>query len=590
MDLSQNALKVLEARYLRRDNKRIIIETPEELFQRVAKCVAYAELLLGKPKDVGYWEEEFFKMMASLDFLPNSPTLMNAGTPMGQLSACFVLPVEDTMEDIFEAVKQMALVQRTGGGTGFSFSKLRPRGSVVASTSGESSGPVSFMKVFDCATEHIKQGGKRRGANMGVLRIDHPDVMEFIKAKLDEGVLRNFNVSIGITDAFMEALKKDKEYELIHPGTGEVVGKLKAKDVFDTIGESAWASGDPGLLFLDSINKKHPVGDLGEIESTNPCGELPLLPHESCNLASINLSHMIEENGGRTGIRWEKLKETVHKAVRFLDNVIEINNFPLPQFEAITKSNRKIGLGVMGFAEMLIKLGIPYNSEGAIKLAEKIMSSIHQEATATSIKLGEKRGVFPNWRKSTYFRQGKKMRNATVTSIAPTGTISIIAGTTSSIEPMFAVAYKRSHVLEEQTLVEINPIFLDYSRRSGFYSDALVEELLHKGSLNNVGRIPEEVKRIFVTALDIHYEQHLRMQAAFQKHVDNSVSKTINMPKEATVEDVKKAYTLAYELGCKGITIFRYGSRTEQVLELGKDEEVFEKEHFSKCDPHACKL
>jgi ribonucleoside-diphosphate reductase alpha chain len=590
MDLSQNAVKVLEARYLRRDNERKIIETPEELFQRVAKCVASAELLFGKPKDVGYWEEEFFDMMTSLDFLPNSPTLMNAGTPMGQLSACFVLPVEDTMEDIFEAVKQMALVQRTGGGTGFSFSKLRPRGSVVASTGGESSGPVSFMKIFDCATEHIKQGGKRRGANMGVLRVDHPDVMEFIKAKLEEGVLRNFNVSVGITGAFLEALKKDSEYELIHPGTREVTGKLKAKDVFDTIGESAWASGDPGLLFLDTINKEHPLSNLGEIEATNPCGELPLLPYESCNLASINLSHMVEEKGSNAGVGWEKLNQIVHKAVRFLDNVIEINNFPLPQVEAITKNNRKIGLGVMGFAEMLIKLGIPYDSEEAIEVAEKIMSSIHQEATKTSMKLGEERGVFPNWGKSTYLKQGKKMRNATVTSIAPTGTISIIAGTTSSIEPMFAVAYKRSHVLEGKTLVEINPVFLEYSRRNGFYSDELIEELPGKGTLKNVDGIPEEVKRIFVTALDIHYEQHLRMQAAFQKHVDNSVSKTINMPKEATVEDVKKSYTLAYELGCKGITIFRYGSKREQVLELGGEEEVFEKEHFSKCDPHACKM
>jgi ribonucleoside-diphosphate reductase alpha chain len=590
VELSQNALRVLEARYLRRDIKRNIIETPEELFQRVAKSIAYAELLLGKPKDVDYWEGEFLRILTSLDFLPNSPTLMNAGTHLGQLSACFVIPVEDTMEGIFEAIKEMALVQRTGGGTGFSFSRLRPKGSVVASTGGESSGPVSFMKIFDSATENIKQGGKRRGANMGVLRVDHPDIMDFITAKLEEGVLRNFNLSVGVTDAFMDALKRDTEYELIHPRTGKTVGRLKARRVFDTIAESAWASGDPGLLFLDAINKGHPLKGLGEIEATNPCGELPLLPYESCNLASINLSHMVEEKDAKTTINWEKLGETTEKAIRFLDNVIEVNDFPLPQFEEITKKNRKVGLGVMGFAEMLIRLGVPYDSEEAIGLAERIMSFVHGEATKASIRLAEERGVFPNWEKSKYHGEGIRMRNTTVTSIAPTGTISIIAGTTSSIEPIFAVAYRRTHVLEGQSLFEINPVFLEYSRKRGFYSDELIEELLEKGTLKNIKKIPEDARRIFVTALEIPYEQHIRIQAAFQKHVDNSVSKTINMPEEATVEDVKRAYILAYELGCKGITIFRYGSRREQVLELGVEEEVFEKEHFSKCDPQACKL
>jgi ribonucleoside-diphosphate reductase alpha chain len=590
MKLSQNAIRVLEARYLRRDSNRRIIETPEELFQRVAKSIAYTELLLGKPKETTYWEEQFFGMLSSLDFLPNSPTLMNAGTPLGQLSACFVLPVEDTMEDIFEAIKQMALIQRTGGGTGFSFSRLRPKGSVVASTGGESSGPVSFMKIFDCATEYIKQGGKRRGANMGVLRVDHPDIMEFITAKLEEGTLRNFNLSVGITDHFMEALKKDTKYELINPQTKKTVRKVKAKEVFDKITESAWASGDPGLLFLDTINKKHPLCEIGEIEATNPCGELPLLPYESCNLGSINLSNMVEEKDNKTSIDWEKLKSTVHKAVRFLDNVIEVNRFPLPQTESVTKNNRKIGLGVMGFAEMLIKLGIPYDSEKAVKTAERVMSFIHQEAVKTSMELAEERGVFPNWHRSTHFRERRKMRNATVTSIAPTGTISIIAGTTSGIEPMFALAYRRTHVLENQSLVEINPIFLDYLREYGLYSDTLVEELVEKGTLKDVKGIPEYLKSLFVTALEIPYEQHIKIQAAFQKYVDNSVSKTINMPEEATVEDVRRAYLLAYELGCKGITVFRYGSRREQVLELGAKEEVFEKEYFSKCDPHACKL
>jgi ribonucleoside-diphosphate reductase alpha chain len=589
VELSQNALKVLEARYLRRDSERRIIETPHELFQRVAKSVAYAEILLGKPNDVDYWEEQFFNIMTSLDFLPNSPTLMNAGTPLGQLSACFVLPVEDTMEDIFGAIKEMALVQRTGGGTGFSFSRLRPRGSVVASTGGESSGPVSFMKIFDSATEHIKQGGKRRGANMGVLRVDHPDIIEFITAKLEEGVLRNFNLSVGVTEAFVEALKKEEEYDLIHPTTKKIVGRLRAKHVFDTIAESAWASGDPGLLFLDIINKTHTLIGFGQIEATNPCGELPLLPYESCNLASINLSHMTEERNGKTVIGWEKLREIVPKAIRFLDNVIEVNNFPLSQVESMTKSNRKIGLGVMGFAEMLIKLGVSYASGEAIILAEKVMSFIQEEASKASMRLAEERGVFPNWGKSTYAMEGRKMRNATLTSIAPTGTISIIAGTTSSIEPMFAIAYRRSHILEGQTLIEINPVFLEYGRRKGFYSDELVEDLLKDGNLKNIIGIPEEVKRIFITALEMPYEQHIKIQAAFQKYVDNSVSKTINIPEDDTVEDVKRAYMLAYELGCKGITIFRYGSKREQVLELGV-EEVFEKEHFSKCDPQACKL
>ncbi|HEX3034294.1 MAG TPA: adenosylcobalamin-dependent ribonucleoside-diphosphate reductase [Thermodesulfobacteriota bacterium] len=590
MELSLNALKILESRYLRRDNKRRIVETPEELFQRVAKGVAYAELLLGKPKYANYWEEEFYKMLASLDFLPNSPTLMNAGTPLGQLSACFVLPVEDTMEDIFEAVKNMALVQRTGGGTGFSFSRLRPKGSVVTSTGGESSGPVSFMKIFNCATEYIKQGGRRRGANMGVLRVDHPDIMDFIRAKLEEGTLRNFNLSVGITDAFMEALKKDNKYDLINPVTKKVSGRLKAKDIFNKITESAWASGDPGLLFLDTINKNHLLNGLGEIEATNPCGELPLLPYESCNLASINLSHMVEEKDDKTGIRWEKLRETVNKAIRFLDNVIEVNHFPLPQVESITKRNRKIGLGVMGFAEMLIRLGVPYDSSKAINLAEKVMSFVYKEAIRTSMKLAEERGTFPNWGKSTYVKSRKKIRNATVTSIAPTGTISIIAGTTSGIEPMFAIAYRRSHVLEDQSLIEINPVFLEYSQRKRFYRDELIEELLEKGSLRNIKKVPEEAKKIFVTALEIPYDHHIKIQSAFQRYVDNSVSKTVNMPEDAAVEDIRRAYILAYELGCKGITIFRYGSKKEQVLELGLGEEVFEKEHFSKCDPQACKV
>ncbi len=590
MELSQNAVKVLESRYLRRDNKRRIIESPEELFQRVARSIAQAEKLFGNKNGVEYWEEEFFRLLTTFEFLPNSPTLMNAGTGLGQLSACFVLPVEDTIEDIFESVKSMALIQRTGGGTGFSFSRLRPKADFVSSTGGESSGPVSFMKIFDSATENIKQGGKRRGANMGVLRVDHPDVIEFINSKLEEGVLRNFNLSVGVTDAFMDALRKDGDYEIINPRTNNVTGKLKAKYVFDTICKASWSCGDPGLLFLDTINKKHPLRFLGEIEATNPCGELPLLPYESCNLASINLSRMTEDVGGEIEISWDRIRKTIHAVTRFLDNTIEVNNFPLFEVGEITKKNRKIGLGVMGFAEMLIKLGISYDSVEAINLAEKVMSFIQRETIRASMKLAEERGCYPNWSKSAHAEEGRKMRNATVSSIAPTGTISIIAGTSASIEPLFAIAYRRSHILENQTLTEMNPVFLEYLKRTGTYDASLVEDLASAGRLSDLEGIPDIVKKIFVTALEISYEQHIRIQAAFQKYVDNSVSKTVNLAEDSEVEDVKNAYLLSYNLGCKGVTIFRQGSRKEQVLELGIDEEPFEREHFSKCDPQACKL
>jgi ribonucleoside-diphosphate reductase alpha chain len=590
MELSQNAVKVLESRYLRRDSKRRIIESPEKLFQRVAKSIAQAEKVFGNKKGVGYWEDEFFRLLTSFDFLPNSPTLMNAGTNLGQLSACFVLPVEDTIEDIFESVKAMALIQRTGGGTGFSFSRLRPKSDFVSSTGGESSGPVSFMKIFDCATENIKQGGKRRGANMGVLRVDHPDIIEFVNSKLGEGVLRNFNLSVGVTGAFMDALRRDGYYELINPNTNKVRGKLKAKHVFDTICKAAWSSGDPGLLFLDTINRKHPLRYLGEIEATNPCGELPLLPYESCNLASINLSHMTEDNGGNTKISWNKIRRTVHAVTRFLDNAIEVNQFPLLQVEEMTKKNRKIGLGLMGFAEMLINLGISYDSIEAVNIAEQVMSFINSEAINASIKLAEERGCYPNWRKSAHAKEGRKMRNATVSSIAPTGTISIIAGTSAGIEPLFAIAYRRSHILEDQTFTEMNPIFLEYIKRMGIYSTELIEDIIAAGNLRDLEEIPDIVKKIFITALEIPYEQHIRVQAAFQKYVDNSVSKTINLTEDSKVEDVGNALLLSYRLGCKGVTIFRQGSKKEQVLELGIDEEPFEKEHFSKCDPQACKL
>jgi len=590
LNLSENAKKVLDARYLRRDAEGYIIENPEELFRRVANSVAQAELIFGGKDKAEYWEEKFYEELTSFEFLPNSPTLMNAGTPVGQLSACFVIPVEDTIESIFKAIKDMALIQRTGGGTGFSFSRLRPKDSIVASTGGKSSGPVSFMKIFNSATEHIKQGGRRRGANMGVLRVDHPDIVEFVTAKLEEGALTNFNLSVGITDNFMEALKNDDVFELVHPVTNKTTGKIKARFLFETIAECAWSSGDPGVLFIDRINRAHPLSELGEIESTNPCGELPLLPYESCNLASVNLSRMVDKTNGKYTLNWQKLKTLIHDIVRFLDNVIEINKFPIPEVESITKSNRKIGLGIMGFAEMLIMLGISYSSVEAVKLADKLMSFIYNEAFVASTKLANERGTFPNWGKSTYALRNKKIRNATLTSIAPAGTISIIAGTSSGIEPLFAIAYRRSNVLEDEIISEVNPLFLKYIKSEKFYSKDLLRQLLEEGNIQNIKKIPEEVKRIFVTALEIPYEQHIRMQASFQKNVDNSVSKTINMPQDATVDDVKSAYIMAYELGCKGIAIFRYGSKKQQVLEIGSDEKAFEKEYFTKCDPDACRM
>lgn len=589
LQLPQNALRVLKARYLRRDAERRIIETPEELFDSVARGVAYAELLLGNSRQSQYWQETYHHLLTSLDFLPNTPTLMNAGKPLGQLSACFVLPVEDSMEGIFESVKQMALVQRTGGGTGFSFSKLRPKGDIVETTAGEASGPVSFMKIFDCATENIKQGGKRRGANMGVLRVDHPDILEFIQAKRDGVSLRNFNISVGATDAFMEAVRRDKMYALVHP-RGRSAANVRAKEVFQAITEAAWHTGDPGLLFLDSINRVNPTPHLGSIEATNPCGEIPLLPFESCNLGSINLAHMLSKQSRKETVDWEKLRTTVRTAVRFLDDVIEVSQYPVPEIEETTRGNRKIGLGVMGFAEMLIRLGISYDSGEAVKAGGEIMQVVAEEAKRTSHELSEERGVFPKWKGSVHEREGVRLRNATQVAVAPTGTIGIIAGTSPSIEPLFALAYRRSHVLEDQTLLETNPLFLEHLDRHGLDANRIVAEVMQKGRIRDVDGIPEELKRLFVTALEIPPERHLQIQAAFQRHVDNSVSKTVNLPVEATVQDVAKAYWQAWELGLKGITIYRYGSKSEQVLELGVGEEAHYYDHASKCDPEECKV
>jgi len=569
LKLTLNAVSVLERRYLQKDEEGKVIETPAQMFRRVAKAIAAPDALYDRSADLKAVEKEFYDVMTRLEFLPNSPTLMNAGTEIGQLSACFVLPVPDSIEGIFDALKYMALIHKSGGGTGFSFSNLRPKGDIVRSTKGVASGPVSFMKIFNTATDVIKQGGRRRGANMGILRVDHPDIFEFITVKEKEGVLTNFNISVGVTDRFMEALKKDEEYELINPRTGKTVKRVKARDVFDLIVTMAWRTGDPGLIFLDEINRHNPTPHVGKIESTNPCGEVPLLPYESCNLGSINLSKTVQDGE----IDWEKLRRTVRIGIHFLDNVIDANRYPLPEIEKMTKANRKIGLGVMGFAEMLVKLGIPYDSEEGIATAEKVMSFISEEARKKSVELGEERGSFPNFEGSIWDKMGyNAMRNATVTSIAPTGTISIIAGTSSGIEPFFAISYVRN-VMGTQ-LFEVNPVFEKVAKERGFYSTELLMKIAKSGSIQNISEVPSDIRRIFVTALDIAPEWHVKMQAAFQKYTDNAVAKTVNLPNEATLEDVRRVFLLAYRLKCKGITIYRYGSKSEQVLTIGSASEA----------------
>jgi ribonucleoside-diphosphate reductase alpha chain len=563
--LSPNARKVLERRYLLKDEQGRIVESPREMFQRVAKAVAEADLLYDKGTDVKELEQELFDLMVNLDFLPNSPTLMNAGTEIGQLSACFVLPVGDSIREIFGAVSNMALIHQSGGGTGFSFSRLRPKDDVVKSTGGIASGPLSFMRVFDEATEIIKQGGRRRGANMGILMVDHPDIVDFIRAKERGGFLTNFNISVNATDRFMESVKANGRYDLINPRTGKAVKTLGAKQVFDRAVKSAWKTGDPGFIFIDEINRYNPTPALGKIESTNPCGEQPLLPYESCNLGAINLSKMTRDET----IDWEKLKRTVHLGIHFLDNIIDVNKFPLPEIEAITKGNRKIGLGVMGFAEMLIQLGISYASDEALEVAEKVMEFIQREAIAKSMDLANQRGSFLNFRGSLWEKKGyQSMRNATLITVAPTGTISIIADTSSGIEPLFAISFYRD-VLEGTRLLEVNRLFQSMAEGEGIASQELMERVALKGSIQDFPSAPENLKRIFLTALDIPFKWHIEMQAAFQKYTDNAVSKTINLPQDATVEDVAKAYLMAYERKCKGITIFRYGSKQHQVIYVG---------------------
>ena len=567
LKLSVNATTVLKRRYLMKNEKGEVIETPKELFTRVAKAVAAPDAIYGKVSDIIKTEEEFFSMMANLEFIPNTPTLMNAGTPVGQLAACFVLPVEDSIEGIFETLKDMALIHQSGGGTGFSFSRLRPKNDIVKATGGIASGPVSFMTIYDAATDVVKQGGRRRGANMAILRIDHPDIIEFIMAKTQEGRLINFNISVGITEKFMQALAKNQEFELINPRNQKPVKKLKAKAVFDLICHNAWATGDPGLVFLDEINRHNPTPKLGEIEATNPCGEQPLLPYESCNLGSINLVKMLKDDK----LDWAKFKNTIYSAVHFLDNVIDANKFPLPAIEKLTKGNRKIGLGIMGFADTLYELEIPYNSMSALNFAQKVAKFLSREAIKASQLLARKRGSFPNFKGSLWDKKGfKTIRNSTVTTIAPTGSISIIAQTSSGIEPAFALAFVRD-VMSGTRLVEINPIFEQVAQKQGFYSAELISEIAKSGSIQEFAQIPQEIRNRFVTALDIEPEWHVRMHAAFQKYVDNAVSKTVNLPQNASVDTVRKIYLLAYEWKCKGITIYRYGSKKEQVLYLHTD-------------------
>jgi ribonucleoside-diphosphate reductase alpha chain len=567
--LTPHAIKILEKRYLKKDSSGKVIESPGEMFWRVAQNVAEAERLYGSRTPTEELSEIFFRMMASLDFLPNSPCLMNAGRDLQQLAACFVLPVEDSLDSIFETVKQTALIHQSGGGTGFSFSHLRPKDDSVQSTGGVASGPVSFMKVFNMATEVIKQGGTRRGANMGVLRVDHPDIMEFISLKQNPNEMTNFNLSVGVTKAFMEAFEKDEEYGLINPRTKKEVSRLRARDVLDAMVDAAWESGDPGVLFLDRINEANPTPQLGNIESTNPCGEVPLLPYEPCVLGSINLSHMVKKRNGKWEVDFEKMRGIIKYAVHFLDNVIDMNEYPLPQIAQMAKGNRKIGLGVMGLAHLFIRLGIPYNSQKALEVAKGVMSFVQHQAREFSAELTEERGVFPNYKGSIYDRLGGiEMRNATVTTIAPTGTLSLIANCSSGIEPLFAIQYTR-RALEDLEFQITDPLFVEWGEQEGFMNQKLIQSLIEGADLQDLSDVPQHVKELFVTTFEISPVSHIKIQAAFQAYTDNAVSKTINFPRDATRQEVKEAFLMAYRERCKGITIYRSGSKAMQVLACG---------------------
>ena len=571
--LSDNARVVLERRYLAKDEHGRIVETPEQLFQRVAHNIAGAEASYGDARQAAAWEERFLDVMTSLRFLPNSPTLGNAGQPLQQLAACFVLPVEDSMEGIFGAIRNMAIIHKSGGGTGFFFGRLRPTGDMVRSTAGLASGPVSFMNVFDAATEAIKQGGTRRGANMAILNVEHPDIEEFVRAKADMVTLTNFNISVSVNERFMEAVERDEEFSLINPRTRRAVGRRRAHGVFRHIVENAWGNGDPGLVFIDRVNRDNPTPRLGAIEATNPCGEQPLLPYESCNLGSLNLSRFVKDGESRE-VDWDALAEAIPVCVRFLDDVIDVNHYPIPDIEEITLKTRKIGLGVMGWADLLFQLRLPYDSDEALKLGERMMAFIQEKADAASEELARERGAFPAWEESIYAtgRQRRMLRNSTRTTVAPTGTLSIIADCSGGIEPVFSLAFTRQHFLDARNpktptkLTEVNKHFEQAAREGGFYSKKLIDALAAGASLRDQPKAPEWAKSVFVSAHDVSPEWHVRMQAAFQRHTDNAVSKTINFPQEATPDDVERAYLLAYHEGCKGITIYRDKSREMQVL------------------------
>lgn len=574
--LSPNALTILRRRYLIKNEAGRPVETPAHMFWRVAENVARAEHLYGRgarrgglrrrgKAEVTAQAEVFYELMRRLDFLPNSPTLMNAGRDLQQLSACFVLPVEDSLEGIFSAVGHQALIHQSGGGTGFAFGHLRPKNDRVATTSGVASGPVSFMRIFNMATEVIKQGGTRRGANMGILRVDHPDILEFISVKQDLKELTNFNLSVGITDAFMRALEQRKEFKLINPRTGRVTGTLAAEKVFDRIVEAALATGDPGVIFLDTINRNNPTPHVGTIEASNPCGEQPLLPYESCILGSINLGKFVTGTHGSLRIDYDRLAQVIPITIHFLDNVIDVNHYPLPEIEAITKGNRKVGLGVMGFADLLLALGIPYDTEEALSIGDQVMGFLKEQAYEASRQLASARGTFPNYKGSRCASKGLKLRNATLTTIAPTGTLSIIADCSPGIEPLYAVSFTRT-VMENVRLPTVHPAFVARARAIGILSDDLLDRVAAAESIQHLTEIPSDLRRLFVTAHDVSPQHHVRMQAVFQKHSDSGVSKTINLPATATKEDVASAFLLAYRLGCKGITVFRSGSRDKQVF------------------------